>query len=113
MASAGLVGILAGITLAQEPELVDDRRHELNEVFNFDAVRVNRQGRKVLPLKLTDLKAIYTSHDKVMGKNDWDTVFLSNHDGPRIVCTFGNDTPEFRVASAKRFGAMIPLPLPG
>ncbi len=101
------VGEAAGITLAQEPELVDDRRHELNEVFNFDAVRVNREGRKVLPLKLTDLKAIYTSHDKVMGKHDWDTVFLSNHDNPRIVSTFGNDSPEFRVASAKLFEAMI------
>ncbi len=101
------VGEAAGITLAQEPELVDDRRHELNEVFNFDAVRVNREGRKVLPLKLTDLKAIYTSHDKVMGKNDWDTVFLSNHDNPRIVSTFGDDSPEFRAASAKLFEAMI------
>ncbi len=101
------VGEAAGITLAQEPELVDDRRHELNEVFNFDAVRVNREGRKVLPLKLTDLKAIYTSHDKVMGKHDWDTVFLSNHDNPRIVSTFGDDSPEFRAASAKLFEAMI------
>ncbi len=101
------VGEAAGITLAQEPELVDDRRHELNEVFNFDAVRVNREGRKVLPLKLTDLKAIYTNHDKVMGKHDWDTVFLSNHDNPRIVSTFGDDSPEFRVPCAKLFEAMI------
>ena len=42
-----------------------------------------------------------------MGKNDWDTVFLSNHDNPRIVSTFGNDSPELRVASAKLFEAMI------
>ena len=38
------VGEAAGITLAQEPELVDDRRHEFNEIFNFDAVRVNRRA---------------------------------------------------------------------
>ena len=67
------VGEAAGITLAQEPELVDDRRHELNEIFNFDAVRVNRRGGKVEPLVLTDLKAIYTNHEKVLGKHDWDT----------------------------------------
>jgi len=101
------VGEAAGITLAQEPELVDDRRHELNEIFNFDAVRVNRRGRKVEPLVLTDLKAIYTNHEKVLGKHDWDTVFLSNHDNPRIVSTFGDDSPEFRVPSAKLFEAMI------
>jgi oligo-1,6-glucosidase len=101
------VGEAAGITLAQEPELVDDRRHELNEIFNFDAVRVNRRGRKVEPLVLTDLKAIYTNHDKVLDKHDWDTVFLSNHDNPRIVSTFGDDSPEFRAPSAKLFEAMI------
>jgi oligo-1,6-glucosidase len=101
------VGEAAGITLAQEPDLVDDRRHELNEIFNFDAVRVNRRGRKVEPLVLTDLKAIYTNHEKVLGKHDWDTVFLSNHDNPRIVSTFGDDSPEFRVPSAKLFEAMI------
>ena len=101
------VGEAAGITLAQEPELVDDRRHELNEVFNFDAVRVNREGRKVLPLKLADLKAIYTRHDQVLDKHNWDTVFLSNHDNPRIVSTYGNDSPEFRVPCAKLFEAMI------
>ncbi len=101
------VGEAAGITLAQEPELVDDRRHELNEIFNFDAVRVNRRGRKVEPLALIDLKAIYTNHDKVLGKHEWDTVFLSNHDNPRIVSTFGDDSPEFRTPCAKLFAAMI------
>jgi oligo-1,6-glucosidase len=101
------VGEAAGISLAQEPNLVDDRRHELNEIFNFDVVRINRRGRKVEPLVLTDLKATYTNHDKVLGKHDWDTVFLSNHDNPRIVSTFGDDSPEFRVPSAKLFEAMI------
>ena len=87
------VGEAAGITLAQEPELVDDRRHELNEIFNFDAIRMNRDGRKVLSLDLPKFKAIYTAHDRLLSKHDWDTVFLSNHDNPRIVSTFGDDSP--------------------
>ena len=37
----------AGITLAQTHSLVDDDRHELNMIFNFDAVRsVNRDSAK-------------------------------------------------------------------
>ncbi len=101
------VGEAAGITLAQEPELVDDRRHELNEIFNFDAIRMNREGRKVLSLDLPKFKAIYTAHDRLLSKHDWDTVFLSNHDNPRIVSTFGDDSPQFRVPSAKLFETMI------
>ena len=42
-----------------------------------------------------------------MTKHDWDTVFLSNHDNPRIVSTFGDDSPTMRVPSAKLFETMI------
>src|SRR6266702_3957460 len=101
------VGEAAGITLAQEPSLVDDRRHELNEIFNFDAIRVNREGRKFVPWTLTQLKAIYTAHDKALTKHDWDTVFLSNHDNPRVVSSFGDDSDKFRVPSAKLLETMI------
>jgi len=81
--------------------LVDDRRHELNEIFNFDAVRVNREGKRYVPWTLPQFKAIYTQHDHLLGKHEWDTVFLSNHDNPRLVSSFGNDSAEFRVPSAK------------
>jgi oligo-1,6-glucosidase len=101
------VGEAAGITLAQEPNLVDDRRHELNEIFNFDAVRVNRDGRKFVSWTLPQLKAVYTNHAEVLTKHDWDTVFLSNHDNPRVVSTFGDDSEKFRVPSAKLLETMI------
>ena len=101
------VGEAAGITLAQTTSLVDDRRHELNEIFNFDAVRVNRDGRKFVAWKLPAFKAIYTEHARVLGKHDWDTVFLSNHDNPRLVSSFGDDSAEFRGPSAKLLETMI------
>jgi oligo-1,6-glucosidase len=101
------VGEAAGITLAQEPLLVDDRRHELSEIFNFDAVRINRDGHKYVPWTLPQLKAIYTEHAQVLGKHDWDTVFLSNHDNPRIVSSFGDDSAQFRVPSAKLLETML------
>ena len=101
------VGEAAGTTLEQTNSLVDDRRHELNEIFNFDAVRVNRQGRKYVSWTLPQLKAIYTRHAEVLTKHDWDTVFLSNHDNPRIVSSFGDDSPAFRVPSAKLLETML------
>jgi oligo-1,6-glucosidase len=101
------VGEAAGITLSQEPTLVDDRRHELNEIFNFDAIRVNRDGHTFVPWTLPQLKAVYTAHDKALTKHDWDTVFLSNHDNPRLVSSFGDDSEKFRAPSAKLLETMI------
>lgn len=101
------VGEAAGTTLAQTPLLVDDRRHELNEIFNFDAVRVNRDGQKFVSWKLPTFKQIYTEHARVLGKHDWDTVFLSNHDNPRLVSSFGDDSAEFRAPSAKLLETML------
>ena len=101
------VGEAAGITLAQTPTLVDDRRHELNEIFNFDAIRVNRDGRHYVSWTLPQLKAVYTRHAEVLTKHDWDTVFLSNHDNPRIVSSFGDDSAQFRAPSAKLLETML------
>ena len=103
------VGEAIGITLEEEPKIVNSQRHELNMVFNFDAVRVNRgdfysEKKWTLP----QLKAIYDHHATALSKTDWDTVFLSNHDNPRLVSNFGDtSTAEFRVRSAKLIETML------
>jgi len=38
------VGEAFGVTLEQTPLLVDERRHELDMIFHFDVVRLNREG---------------------------------------------------------------------
>ena len=102
------VGEAIGITLAEEPKIVGQERHELNMVFNFDAIRVNRgDGYAERKWTLPEMKAIYDNHAKVLGKTDWDTVFLSNHDNPRLVSNFGDDSSEFRAPSAKLLETML------
>jgi oligo-1,6-glucosidase len=104
------VGEATGTTLAQTNNLVDDRRHELNMIFNFDAIKLGRNDfglSELGPWSVPELKGIYDDHAKVLTKHDWDTVFLSNHDNPRIVSTFGDDSPTMRVASAKLFETLI------
>ncbi len=102
------VGEAIGISLQETPKIVNEDRHELNMIFNFDAIRVNR-GAGYLEQKYTlmDLKKIYDSHATALGKGDWDTVFLSNHDNPRVVSNFGDDSPEFRASSAKLIETML------
>ena len=39
--------------------------------------------------------------------HSWNTIFLSNHDNPRVVSAFGNDSPAYRAASAKALATML------
>ena len=88
------VGEAFGVTLQQTPSLVDERRHELNMIFNFDAVRINRDGHNWRPWTLPELKAIYARQDQALDVHCWNTIFLSNHDNPRVVSAFGDDSPD-------------------
>ena len=101
------VGEALGISLQETPMLVDDRRHEIDMIFNFDAVRVNRDGRQWKDWTLPQLKAIYAAHARELDTHSWDTVFLANHDNPRLVSSFGDDSPAFRVPSAKLLATML------
>ena len=101
------VGEAFGVTLEQTPTLVDERRNELNMIFNFDAVRLNRDGEVWRDWTLPELKAIYTRQDQVLDVHSWNTIFLSNHDNPRVVSAFGDDSPAYRAASAKVLATML------
>ncbi len=103
------VGEAIGISLGETPAIVGQDRHELSEIFNFDAIRIDRgegmYGSR--DWKLPELKAIYDRHAEVLGTDSWDTVFLSNHDNSRVVSSFGDDSPQFRNASAKLIETML------
>jgi len=102
------VGEALGISLEQTPSMVGEQRKELNMIFNFDAVRLNRgPGNQWKDWKLPEFKAIYAKHAVELDTQSWDTVFLSNHDNPRVVSSFGNDSEAFRVPSAKLLETML------
>ncbi len=101
------VGEAHGISIEEMPQLIDERRHELDMIFNFDAVRLNRDGRNWRAWQLPELKAIYTRQDRALDRHSWNTVFLANHDNPRLVSSFGDDSPDYRVPSAKLLATML------
>ncbi len=104
------VGEAIGISLDNTHLIVGQDRHELSEIFNFDAIRLGRGDGQIYATrnwKLPELKAIYTRHAEVLGTESWDTVFLSNHDNSRVVSTFGDDSPQFREPSAKLIETML------
>jgi len=101
------VGEAFGVTLEQTLSLIDERRQELDMVFNFAAVRSDQDNGKWRQWTLPELKAIYAKQDQVLGLHSWNTIFLSNHDNPRLVSSFGDDSAAYRVPSAKLLATMI------
>jgi oligo-1,6-glucosidase len=47
------------------------------------------------------LKQILSKWDQKFSSNGWNTIYLTNHDQSRAVSRFGNDSPQYREASAK------------
>lgn len=101
------VGEAFGVTPAQTPDLVDERRGELNMIFNFDAVLLCRNGHRYRQWTLPELKAIYRRQEENAGPHCWNTVFLSNHDNARMVSSFGDDAEPWRIPSAKLLATML------
>jgi len=95
----------AGTTKATAMDFVDPDRHELDMAYHFDGVNlgyVPGYFKKMDPnWSLVAFKKIYSDWDSVFANKGWGTIYLGNHDQPRMVSRWGNDAPEFRAASSK------------
>jgi len=105
--NAMTVGEAFGVNFEQAPLFTDARRAELNMIFHFDIVRMDRDGWRKTEWTLPALKAAYTQIDRAAGTHGWNTSFLGNHDNPRVVSHFGDDSPEWRERSAKALATMM------
>jgi oligo-1,6-glucosidase len=106
------VGEAACVSFDRVPEFVDERRKELDMIFQFDVVDIDRGNalggfKQIKPWTLPDLKKIYTKYETSLDKHAWTTVFFSNHDNPRMVSRYGDDSPEYRVPSAKMLATLL------
>lgn len=96
----------AGVTAATAHNFVDEDRKELNMLYHFEGVNlgfVPGKFKQVQPggVKLTDFKNLYSKWGSVFAEKGWGTIYLGNHDQPRMVTRWGNDAPEFRELSSK------------
>ncbi len=91
------VGETPGVDIDQALKFVDEDREELNMFFHFDLMSLDRDGDEVFwmrdePWKLTEFKEIFSTWDAVFAEKGWGSLFLSNHDFPRSVSRWGNDS---------------------
>lgn len=88
------VGEGPGITLDNALNYVGEDRDELNMVFHFGHMYIdNGPGGKYdpIPYDLVDMKKVFNDWDTKLKGKGWGSIFLGNHDFPRIVSRFGND----------------------
>lgn len=87
--------------------------HELNMVFQFEHVSLSANPDPRLgkwndqPVKLVDLKAALSRWQKELDGRGWNSLYWNNHDQPRAVSRFGNDSPKYRELSAKMLGTTL------
>lgn len=94
----------SGSTFEDAHALVDAERHELNMAYHFEGMDI---GNSAKGYSLLDFKKVYTRWDSAFANKGWLSIFLANHDVPRMVSKFGNDGPEFREASSKMLTTFI------
>jgi oligo-1,6-glucosidase len=95
-----------GTRAAKGPLFVDPRRLELDMICHFEGIMVGyvpNAFKKMDPagFRLKELKDIYTRWDKALDNRGWGTLYLGNHDQPRMISHWGNDSEAFREVSAK------------
>ncbi|MDI6045171.1 glycoside hydrolase family 13 protein [Flavobacterium yafengii] len=94
----------AGSTPEDAMLFVDPDRKELDMAYHFESVDI---GKHVNDFGLVKYKDIFSRYDETFKDKGWLSIFLANHDQPRMVSKFGNDTPEFREISSKMLSTFI------
>jgi oligo-1,6-glucosidase len=106
-----LVGETPGATVADAVLFTDPAREELDMVFQFEHVGLDFEGSKFSPkpLRLTDLKATFGRWQAGLADVGWNSLYWDNHDQPRAVSRFGDDSPRFRRDSATCLATLLHL----
>jgi oligo-1,6-glucosidase len=91
-------------------DLVDESRQELNMNYHFDHVSIGMGERHILNEDFQNLvmfKEVMSSWDEALSTKGWNTVYLGNHDFPRMVSRFASDAVEFRATASKMLTSFL------
>ena len=104
------VGEAAGVTIEEAKKYAGFNENELNMVFHFEHVGLDGGEHG----KWTDKRVPLSAFKKVMSDwqteldgRAWNSLYLSNHDQPRSISRFGDDSPEYRVVCAKMLATCL------
>lgn len=106
------VGEAPGSTPEIARLFTDPQREELNMIFTFEHMNVDRVpgdvNRKwaLRPMELPELKQVMSRWQEVLEGHGWNALYFENHDRPRVISRWGNDTT-FRKQCAKAYATVL------
>ncbi|TFC11876.1 alpha-glucosidase [Cryobacterium algoritolerans] len=104
------VGEMPGVATGDAVLFTDPARGEVDMIFQFEHVRLDQGANKfdVLPRSLRALKKNLAHWQDGLAETGWNSLYLNNHDQPRLVSRFGNDTV-WRYESATLWALVLHL----
>jgi oligo-1,6-glucosidase len=104
------VGEMPGVSIDDAVLFTDAARAEVDMIFQFEHVSLDQGAHKfdALPRQLVPLKRSLARWQDGLAETGWNSLYLNNHDQPRLVSRFGNDT-EFRYESATLWALVLHL----
>ena len=104
------VGEMPGVTVEGAKRITDPENRELDMVFTFEHMNFDRGVDRFdeQPLDLVGLKRNLNAWQVGLADAGWNSLYLGNHDQPRTVSRFGDDT-NFRRESATLWATMLHL----
>lgn len=86
--------------------IAEDKDQKLNMMFHFQHMEADCMFYSWIraPFSLRKLKNVYNNWQTKLYGKAWNTLYIENHDQPRIINRYGN--PKFRVESGKMLATM-------
>lgn len=106
------VGETPLVTTKNGLDITHETTGALNMVFQFEHMDIDTARdrasaeRRAKPWLLSDMKQVMSRWQKDLEEGGWNSIYFSNHDQPRPVSRFGNDS-QYRVESAKMLGTFL------
>ena len=106
------VGEAPGVDAVRNEFITDPANKELDMLFLFDHVGIDQGDSKwdIVKFDVRHLREQLKAQQEAVHDRGWASLFTCNHDQPRVVTRWGDDTSEeMRARSAKAFGMLIHL----
>ena len=96
------VGECPGVRRDNVLLFTDPARRELDMVFQFDHVDLGLEAGKFhpRPLRPGELADCLSAWQEAQGEVGWNSLYLDNHDQPRAVSRFGDESHRYESATA-------------
>lgn len=106
------VGETGGVNIERAKLFTNPNRHELHTVFHFEHVSLDQEKNKskwdLKKLDLVEFKDVLSRWQTELSKDEWNSIYFCNHDQPRSLSRFGDDsTEEYRVLSGKMLATVL------